>query len=48
MDSTKHREGAIDFPWIVEQLNAIGYEGDFALEYELHHPILLLETISGL
>jgi len=31
-------EGAIDFPWIVEQLNAVGYEGDFALEYELHHP----------
>jgi hypothetical protein len=22
----------------VEQLNAVGYEGDFALEYELHHP----------
>jgi sugar phosphate isomerase/epimerase len=31
-------QGAIDFPWIVEQLNAAGYEGDFALEYELHHP----------
>jgi sugar phosphate isomerase/epimerase len=31
-------EGAIDFPWIVEQLNAVGYEGDFALEYELHDP----------
>ena len=30
--------GTIDFPWIVEQLNAVGYEGDFALEYELHDP----------
>ena len=29
-------EGIIDFPWIVEQLNANGYQGDFALEYELH------------
>jgi sugar phosphate isomerase/epimerase len=28
----------IDFPWIVEQLNAVGYDGDFALEYELHDP----------
>ncbi len=26
----------IDFPWIVEQLNANGYQGDFALEYELY------------
>ncbi len=31
-------QGAIDFPWIVEQLNAAGYKGDFALEYELHSP----------
>ena len=31
-------EGAIDFPWIVEQLDAAGYEGDWALEYELHSP----------
>jgi len=31
-------EGTIDFPWIVEQLDAVGYAGDFALEYELHHP----------
>jgi len=31
-------EGAIDFPWIVEQLDAAGYEGDLALEYELHSP----------
>ena len=31
-------EGDIDFPWIVEQLEAAGYEGDYALEYEL--PVL--------
>jgi sugar phosphate isomerase/epimerase len=31
-------EGDIDFPWIVEQLEAAGYEGDYALEYELHDP----------
>jgi len=31
-------QGTIDFPWIVEQLNAAGYKGDFALEYELHSP----------
>ncbi len=31
-------EGAIDFPWCVAQLEAIGYKGDYALEYELHHP----------
>ena len=30
--------GTIDFPWIVDQLNTAGYEGDFALEYELHDP----------
>jgi sugar phosphate isomerase/epimerase len=28
-------EGVIDFPWIMEQLDAIGYEGDVALEYEV-------------
>jgi len=31
-------QGTIDFPWIVEQLNEAGYEGDFALEFELHEP----------
>jgi len=31
-------EGIIDFPWIVEQLNAVGYDGDFSLEYEMHDP----------
>jgi sugar phosphate isomerase/epimerase len=31
-------EGIIDFPWIVEQLNEVGYEGDFSLEYELYDP----------
>jgi len=31
-------EGEIDFPWIMEQLDALGYEGDTALEYELHSP----------
>jgi sugar phosphate isomerase/epimerase len=30
--------GTIDFPWIVDQLNTTGYQGDFALEYELHDP----------
>ncbi len=29
-------EGAIDFSWIMEQLDAVGYAGDIALEYELH------------
>jgi sugar phosphate isomerase/epimerase len=28
-------EGEIDFPWIVEQLDALGYEGHLALEYEV-------------
>lgn len=28
-------EGDIDVGWVVENLNAIGYEGDFALEYEI-------------
>jgi sugar phosphate isomerase/epimerase len=31
-------EGEIDFPWIMEQLDALGYDGDIALEYELHTP----------
>jgi sugar phosphate isomerase/epimerase len=29
-------EGDIDFPWIVEQLEAAGYRGDYSLEYEIH------------
>lgn len=29
-------EGDIDFPWIVQQLESQNYEGDYALEYELH------------
>jgi sugar phosphate isomerase/epimerase len=29
-------EGTIDFPWIVEQLDAAGYDGDIATEFELH------------
>ncbi|NOZ20928.1 MAG: sugar phosphate isomerase/epimerase [Planctomycetes bacterium] len=28
-------EGDIDVGWVVESLNGIGYEGDFALEYEI-------------
>lgn len=31
-------EGDIDFVWIVEQLAAAGYEGDYALEYEVLDP----------
>jgi len=31
-------EGVIDFPWIVEQLDANGYEGEYALEFEMHDP----------
>jgi sugar phosphate isomerase/epimerase len=31
-------EGIIDFPWIVEQLDEVGYEGDFSLEYEMYDP----------
>jgi len=30
--------GQIDYPWILAQLDAIGYAGDFALEYELKEP----------
>ena len=29
-------EGIIDFVWIMEKLDEIGYEGDIALEYEIH------------
>ncbi len=28
-------EGDVDFVWVVEQLDASGYRGDYALEYEL-------------
>jgi len=28
-------EGDIDFRWIAQQLDEAGYDGDFALEYEL-------------
>ena len=28
--------GVIDFPWIVEQLEDSGYQGDYSLEFELH------------
>lgn len=28
-------EGMIDFPWILEQLEGAGYEGDYALEFEI-------------
>jgi sugar phosphate isomerase/epimerase len=31
-------QGQIDYPWIIEQLAAIGYAGDLALEYELKEP----------
>lgn len=31
-------EGQIDFPWIMELLDTVGYAGDVALEYELHVP----------
>jgi len=27
--------GAIDFRWVLANLEAIGYRGDYALEYEL-------------
>lgn len=29
-------EGTIDFPWIIEQLDAAGYDGYIATEFELH------------
>lgn len=28
-------EGEIDYPWIIEQLEGLGYRGDYALEYEI-------------
>lgn len=30
-------EGIIDVKWIVENMNKVGYTGDFALEYEVTH-----------
>ena len=32
-------EGVIDFRWILDKLDAVGYNGDFALEYELPSPL---------
>jgi sugar phosphate isomerase/epimerase len=29
-------EGVIDFLWVIKQLDASGYKGDWALEYEIH------------
>jgi sugar phosphate isomerase/epimerase len=29
-------QGEIDFAWIVKRLDEVGYEGDFALEYDPH------------
>ena len=29
-------QGVIDFPWIVEKLEKVGYKGDYSLEFELH------------
>lgn len=31
-------EGDVDVPWLLRELDAIGYSGDLALEYELHEP----------
>lgn len=31
-------EGAIDVPWLLRELDAVGYAGDLALEYELSDP----------
>jgi sugar phosphate isomerase/epimerase len=31
-------QGQIDYPWILDQLETIGYAGDLALEYELKDP----------
>jgi len=28
-------EGDIDYPWIIENLESLGYKGDYALEYEM-------------
>jgi len=35
-ERTMMGEGEIDFVWVIEQLDALGYDGDVALEYELH------------
>ena len=35
-ERTMMGEGQIQFAWIIEQLEALGYDGDVALEYELH------------
>ena len=35
-ERTMMGEGEIDFAWVMEQLDALGYDGDIALEYELH------------
>ena len=35
-ERTMMGEGQINFVWIVEQLDALRYDGDVALEYELH------------
>jgi sugar phosphate isomerase/epimerase len=39
-------EGEIDVGWVVEKLNAIGYEGDFALEYEICDLVPIEEGLS--
>lgn len=41
-------EGAIDFPWIVEELDKVGYDGDFALEYELPTPLDTRDAETGI
>ena len=28
-------EGEIDYPWVIENMERLGYEGDYALEYEI-------------
>ena len=28
--------GVIDFRWVVANVESLGYEGDYALEYEVH------------
>lgn len=30
-------DGVIDMVWVIENLNKVGYKGDFALEYEVNH-----------
>lgn len=27
--------GQIDYPWVVERMEGMGYAGDYALEYEI-------------